>query len=117
MSSDLVATKVLNVLLRKQNPGIPSIPPSDPLPAEAGLTTAVAAETLDTIGKLAKTGTPAAGAPSPAQLNVVTQLSRSLPWPPPGDPLQAVVTQANLANARNVIRQLSGQVKAKANLK
>jgi hypothetical protein len=86
------------------------------LPAEAGLTPAIAGEALDTIGKLAKTRTPAAGAASQAQLNVITQLSGVIPWPP-DDPLQAVVAPAKLENTRKVIRQLSDQIKAKANLK
>jgi hypothetical protein len=104
MSSDMVANKVLNVLHRAKNPGIPSIPPTDPLPAEAGLTPAIAGEAL---------GTPAAGAASQAQLNVITQLSGVIPWPPPDDPLQAVVAPAKLENTRKVIRQLSDQIKAR----
>ena len=80
-------------------------------------TPAVAAKILDTIGKLAKTGTPSAGKASPAELNVVARLSGVIPWPPPGHPLQAIVTTAELKNARSVIRKLNDQVKAKAKLK
>ena len=112
MSSDLVANKVYNVLRRAQDPGIPSIPPHHPLPAAVKLTPAKAARALNTIHKLAKTETPPEGETPQAVLSVINRLSGDIPSTPPDYPLQDVVAPTELKNARNVIRQLSDQVKA-----
>ena len=90
MSSDLVAKRIYNVLRRAKDPGLPSIPPDYPLPAVVKLTPATAARALDTIHKLAKTGTPPEGETPKAIVNVIQQLNGDIPNTPPDDPLQAL---------------------------
>jgi len=114
MSSDLIATKVYNVLRRAKDGEIPSIPPDYPLPAAVKLTPDKAAKALDTIHKLAKTGTPPEGETPQPVLNVIKQLSGDLPNTPPNYPLQSVVAAAELNHARKVVRQISDHVKGTA---
>ncbi len=119
MPSDVVAKKVLNVLCRAKDPGLPSIPPNHPLPAETTLTPVVATRTLDIISRLAKAASPecppAHEAPDET-LTVVKRLSGELPSIPPNVPLQGFVP-SDLTEAAKLVRELSEQVKASVQTK